>query len=159
MFASQRREARNITRVQQRLQEIIDDRKKNLNKAEGDMISVLLGMNVFDDQEIIAQVWTMFFAGMKTIQISTTNFVQNILANPAIRDKLLSEIRPPLDACKGEIRDRFTYETAMEFEFLKRCYWETIRLEPPAPVTFFQSFSRDVTIGPNKVKISKDVDI
>ena len=64
-----------MARVQQRLQEIIDDRRKNLTKAEGDMISVLLGMNVFDDQEIIAQVWTMFFAGMKTIQISTTNFV------------------------------------------------------------------------------------
>ena len=101
----------------------------------------------------------MFLAGLKTVQISTTNLVHRMLTNPEICEKLMSEIRPPLDACKGQIQEKFTYDTAMEFDLLQRCYWEAIRLEPPAPVTFFQCFSRDVTIGPNKVKIAKDVDI
>ena len=47
----------------------------------------------------------------------------------------------------------------MSFDYLKQCYWEAIRLEPPATVTFFQCFTRDVTLGPNKIKVAKGVDI
>jgi cytochrome P450 len=77
VLPSQRCEARNWARYERLIQRIIDEKRANLATAEekSDMISILLEMKVFDDQEIIAQVTTMFFAGMKTIQTSTTNLI------------------------------------------------------------------------------------
>ena len=98
-----------------------------------------------NDGTIIDEILTFFFAGMKTIQISTTNLVYHVVKNKAIREKLLTEIRL-------KTIDDLTYEKAMEFEYLGMCYCEALRREPPAGITFPHTVTHDTTFGSVRVK-------
>jgi cytochrome P450 len=66
----------------------------------------------------VDEIITVFFAGMKTIQVSSANLIYHVLKNKDIRIKLLDEIRPPLDALGDDIVSRFSFQTAMDFEYL-----------------------------------------
>lgn len=48
------------------------------------MLGIMLESDLFNNNydEIIDEVITMFFAGMKTIQTSTTNLIYNMAKNP-----------------------------------------------------------------------------
>jgi len=46
---------------------------------------------------IIDEILTFFFAGMKTIVVSTTNLIYYMTQNPEIKTKMLSEVLPPLE--------------------------------------------------------------
>lgn len=51
-----------------------------------------------DGDEIIKQeIFAFFGAGMMTIQISSVNMIYYLTRHQEIREKLLKEIRPPLD--------------------------------------------------------------
>lgn len=100
------------------------------------MVSQLLQTKAFTDQMIAAEIWLVFFAGSQTIQTSTSNAIYHVLKQPALHERLMKEIRPPLDALNGDIQEGFTYDMAAEFEFAQWCFWESLRLEPPASNTF-----------------------
>jgi cytochrome P450 len=72
-----------------------------------------------DDNLIIDEIITFFFAGMKTIQISTANLIYYLTKHADIRKKLLAEILPPVEAVKDNIIEGFKYDTVMEFEYLQ----------------------------------------
>ena len=80
---------------------------------------------------IIDEVVTFLLAGMKTIQISTTNLIYYLTKHQNIKEKLLKEILPPVEAVKDNLIEGFTLETVTDFEYLSNCYYESLRIEPP----------------------------
>ena len=80
---------------------------------------------------IIDEVVTFFLAGMKTIQISTTNLIYYMTKHQNIKEKLLKEILPPVEAVKDNLIEGFTMDTVQDFEYLSNCYNESLRIEPP----------------------------
>ena len=67
---------------------------------------------------MIDEIFTFFFAGMKTIQISSTNLLYYLTKHQEYREKLMKEIRPPVDAVKNDVVKGLTYETVMELNYL-----------------------------------------
>jgi len=80
---------------------------------------------------IIDEVVTFFLACMKTIQISTTNLIYYLTKHQNIKEKLLKEILPPVEAVKDNLIEDFTLDTVTDFEYLSNCYNESLRIEPP----------------------------
>lgn len=52
--------------------------------------------------------------------------------NHEVRNKLLAEILPSVEAAKDNIVENLEYETVKEFDYLYHCYNESLRIEPPA---------------------------
>lgn len=104
-----------------------------------DLLSILTTANIFsDDDELIKQeILAFFLAGMKTIQISTTNLIYYMNKHPEYKQKLLAEILPPVEAVKDNIVEGLTYDTVMEYEYLIQCFSESLRIEPPAAVSTY----------------------
>ena len=148
-----RRKARNLGKIWDFIGMIIRERQAGLSQAESesDMLTEMLKVGEFTHEVIRDAVFTMFVAGFKTIQVSTTNLIYQLLTHPKIHDKLVAEIRPPLDALNGKIQEGFTVDMAMDLDYLHCCYWEAMRLEAPAVGSAPGCFSRDVTIGPEKM--------
>ena len=42
--------------------------------------------------------------------------------------------------------EHLTYEKVQEFDFLHHCFYESLSIEPPVPVSSNQIFDRDVVI-------------
>lgn len=72
---SDARLGRNSDRWNKFLDKIIEDKKKTSTDGN-DLFSILLTSEVFKDKEDIkAELFVFFLAGMKTIQISSTNLI------------------------------------------------------------------------------------
>lgn len=72
-----RRFQRNLLKMRRLIQTMIDERRRN-PVAQHDLLSILLSTDFYrqsGDEAIIDEIFTFFFAGMKTIQISTTNLM------------------------------------------------------------------------------------
>jgi cytochrome P450 len=63
-------------------------------------------------------MFVFFFAGMKTIQISTSNMIYYMEKHPEYKEKLLKEILPPVEKVKDNILQGLTYDTVQEFNYL-----------------------------------------
>ena len=119
---------------------MIDDRRSGSQKSydnSSDLLSILLSSDVFngEDELIKDEIVTFFLAGMKTIQVSSTNLIYYLHKHPEVKAKLLKEILPPVEAVKGNIIEGLEYDTVMDFEYLHHCYYESLRIEPPASVS------------------------
>jgi cytochrome P450 len=53
--------------------------------------------------------------------------------HPEIKAQLLDLIRPPVQKVANDIVNGLDYNTVMEFDFLKACWYESMRIEPPVP--------------------------
>ena len=84
---------------------------------------------------IIDEILTFFLAGMKTIQVSTTNLIYYAIKNKEIKQKLESEILPFVEKAHKNIIEELDYDTVMEFEYLHWCFNESLRIEPPLPLS------------------------
>lgn len=112
---------------------------------------MLVDNKLFDNDEmIIDEMITFFAAGMKTIQVSSSNTVYYLTKHDDIRKKVLAEILPPVEKVKDNIKDGLTYETVQDFDYFTMVYKECLRKEPPAANTVNQMLDRDTTIGTNK---------
>ena len=127
------RQTRNLKTFRAALQKIIDERRSSKTNDEDDLLTILTTTEFFtgDDNLIIDEIITFFFAGMKTIQISTANLIYYLTKHTDIKKKLLAEILPPVEAVKDNNLDKLDYDTVMEFEYLQQCYNECLRIEPP----------------------------
>lgn len=101
---------------------------------------------------IIDDVWGMVLAGMKTIQVSSSNLVMYYTSLPEVKLQLKAEIDSKLGPISDNLDEKFTMELADEFTYLLRCYWESLRNEPPAPLTTSTTFSQDVQLGGKTVR-------
>lgn len=73
--------------------------------------------------------------------------------DPKVKQSLLDEIDKvfaALDASKNY--DDYDIETSENFEYLRYCFYESMRLEPPVPMSSSNMFSRDVNIGGINIK-------
>ena len=147
-----RREARNSQRLRGLIQQMINDRRsgKGHKYEEGttDLLEILITNEFYKTQDelMIDEILTFFVAGMKTIQLSTTNLIWYMAKNPEMKKKLLAEIIPVVEAAKDDIASKLEYDKVMDFEYLHQCFYESMRIEPPVGISVHQSFSRDVTM-------------
>ena len=103
-------------------------------------MDILITNDFYKDQDalIIDEIITFFAAGMKTIQLSTTNLIWYISKHAEFKHKLLAEILPAVEAVKDDIAQGLDYDTVMDFEYLHQCFYESLRIEPPANFTVGQ---------------------
>ncbi len=70
---------RNIQKFRGEIQRMINERRsgKTQSYSQEDLLSIMINTDFFqgNDELIIDEVMTFFLAGMKTIQISTTNLI------------------------------------------------------------------------------------
>lgn len=80
-------------------------------------MSILLEAELYKDDEelIIDDIITFFVAGMRTITVSTTNTIMNLLQNRDWLAKIIDEVTPALEGAQGDIVRDLHYETVMEF--------------------------------------------
>ena len=52
---------------------------------------------------------------MKTIQTTTANLIYYLAKDSKIKQKLLSEILPPIEKCKDNIVENLSYDTVLDF--------------------------------------------
>lgn len=99
---------------------MINDRRASSSTQEHDLLTILTSTDFYkgNDDLIIDEIVTFFFAGMKTIQISTTNLIYYLTKHQDIKAKLLKEILPPVEKAKNNIVEDLEYDTVMEFEYL-----------------------------------------
>lgn len=83
---------------------------------------------------------------METIQISTTSLVQRLIIDPELKKRLIQETEPEMLKAK-DLVEGLTTEVVENFNFTRNCFYETLRMEPPTPVSGAACFSSDVTIG------------
>lgn len=137
------RYARNIDRFRAILQTMIDDRRSGKTNSYGDsdLLSILTVSEFFvgNDDLIKDEIVTFFFAGMKTIQVSTCNLIYYLTKHPEYKAKLLKEILPAVEKVKDNVVEGLEYETVMDFEYLNMCYNESLRMEPPAANSVMQT--------------------
>ena len=68
---------------------IVEDKKSAMNKEAADIVSLLLqDENYQETDEIIDDLFVMFFAGSKTVQTTTSNLITGLLHNPDIEKRL-----------------------------------------------------------------------
>lgn len=142
------------------MHKIIEEKKKNAASQDEqdsvDMFRVLIEDEYYKDrpEDIINEVVVMFAAGMKTIQVSTTNVIQFLHFNPEYKKRLLEEIEGPLSEISDDFMTKLTTDVAEDFSFTRNCFYEAMRLHPPAALSSTSCFSKDITI--NGVHFPKD---
>lgn len=142
LSSKDRRYKRNINRLRASIQKLIDGRRlknsRNDNQdTNNDLLTILISSEFFkkDDNLVIDEMLTFFAAGMGTIRSTTTNLICYMAMNPTLKSQLLQEILPVVKEAKENIVDRLSYESVMDLDFLQRCVYETLRIEPPIPIT------------------------
>lgn len=122
-------------------------------QQKSDLITILLEHQFYanDDELIVDELLSIFIAGMKTVQISTTNLICYLEQQPEIKARLLAEIIPAVESARDDIVNKLEYDTVMEFEYLNWCYYESLRIEPPLPQSVTACFNSDVTIQTTKI--------
>ena len=76
---------------------------------------------------------------MKTIQATTTNLMLLLETHPSSKKRLLDEILPAIEKVKDSIINDFDYETVMDFDYIGKCMYEVLRIDPPVPMTTLAS--------------------
>lgn len=140
----------NLNSVKSKMQGYIDERTSNPNANEeyDDILQYILKDEYFskNHHEIIDILITFFIAGAQTQQVATANMVYYLEMYPEHKKRLFDTIHPVCDKIK-DFQKELTMEVVEEFDFIRSCFNESMRLEPPAFVSIGGCFSKDVTIG------------
>lgn len=104
------------------------------------------------------EIFTVFLAGMHGVQVAMTNLIYYISKHPQVKEKLMAEIRPPLDAVKDNLSDGMTLEMIGDFDYLFMCINESLRIESPISHRIFQSVEQDTQLvfGKYNIPLRKD---
>ncbi len=51
-----------------------------------------------------------------------------------------------VDKAKENIIENLDYDTVMDLEYLPKCFYETLRINPPIPISSMSVFYQQVTI-------------
>lgn len=116
--------ARNIKRLRQLISRIIQDRRSGRTKGcsdEPDLIEILLESEFYrngTDSCLVDEVITLFVAGMKTVQLSTTNFIYYMTKYPHHKQRIRDEIGCHLEKAEKDPVNLLDYDTVLDFDFL-----------------------------------------
>lgn len=94
---------------------------------------------------------TFFFAGMKTVMTSTANIILHLCHDPTLKDPLIQANNKVFNSLK-DIEKDLTLDVVEEFELTRQYFYESLRIEPPVPVTSTNTMSEDCTICGVKFK-------
>lgn len=103
-------------------------------------------------------MFAFFFAGSATTQIVTTNLIYYMIQNPDLKKRFLDDFMPTLEKFNDFYED-FTMEEADNFDFVRMCFYESMRLEPPIPTSTVQTFEADVQLGQTLIKAEQPFSI
>jgi cytochrome P450 len=101
-----KRYGRNIACLRGVIRNIINDRKKGNtqsynNDGSEDLLSILIKERFYNtDEKMIDELCTFFLAGMKTIQLTTANLIMYLTQNPEMKQRLLDETMPVVEAAR-----------------------------------------------------------
>ena len=143
---------RNVMAIRNAIQKMMDDRRQGKNKSyfgdNGDLLSILLSDQLYqgNDEKTKDELIIFFLAGNETIKTSSTNTVCFLTQNPEIRKKFMSEITPVLERTKDDFIQNLTSEDVDSFEYVRRCWYETMRIQPPTSITTPNAFIKTVKI-------------
>lgn len=146
-----KRYARNVQSVRSAIAEIIVQRKQGKTQSpigDRDLISILMESDLYknDHEKAISELIVFFLAGNETIRTSSVNTTCYLAQHPEAKAKFLAEITPALDRAKDDYVKGLTEDDVDTFDYVRWCWYESMRLEPPAALTSSNKFSRTVTI-------------
>lgn len=147
-----RRYKRNVTHMRAAIQQIMDDRRKGLRKGnfgdDGDLLGILLQNELYagDEEKTKDELVIFFLAGNETVKTSSTNTVCYLAMHDDIRARYMDEITSVLDRSAENFDELFTSEDVESFSFVRNCWYESMRLQPPASGSSLNRFSKTVTI-------------
>ena len=151
IFPSCRRLFHNIQSLRDGIRQIMDARLKGEAKGsiDGDLLSIFLQDPLYrdDPEKTIDDLLILFFAGNETIKTSSANTICFLAQHPGIKARVLAEITPSIEKAAGNFVEDLTVEETKDFTFLRYCWYEALRLEPPAPISIGSVFVKPVTIG------------
>ena len=58
----------------------------------------------------------------------------------------MAELIPVVEKAKDNIIEKLDYDTVMDLEYLLKCFYETLRVNPPAALSSISLFYQQVTI-------------
>lgn len=143
-----RRYGRNAQRVKDQFQRFINERRAETKSSQDDLLQILITDENYkdDDQKIITEMTTFFFAGMKTIMTSTTNLIVYLTRDESLKTKLI-EANEKVFATMTDIEKEFTMEVSEEFDVSRQYFYESLRIEPPVPITSCNTQAQDCKIA------------
>ena len=156
---------------------IVDRRRQAIAKdpslkEAGDFLTVLLTEPLFmnDNERIIDESLTFFFAGSQTSAVTTQNLMIALLKNPEYQTKLLDEFDNEIvqeylqeRVAKGELKagsevsdvdilDLVTFENGSDMKLYINCFNESLRMQPPVYHSTSVSMSETVQCGPLNIR-------
>ena len=141
---------RNCQSLRVGIRKIIDNRKSGSSKSafEGDLLSILLSSDLYtgDIEKTIDELIGIIMAGNETIMFSTGNTIMHLAEEATIRDRFMQEICPVLDKTAHDFVGSLTADHTESFEFVRRCWYEAMRVCPSVSVATPSSFSKPVKI-------------
>lgn len=153
--AAERRFIANARILRNHIRKLIEERKAGMSQSyrgsgEKDLLDLLVSEELYrtNEERLIDDIIVMFIAGMETIQMSTTNLVQQLTIQPDLKKKLIEETEPVItEAEKTDIVKGLTTEKVDDFNFTRNCFYESLRCDPPTTVSGAACFMEDVKIG------------
>lgn len=85
-------------------------------------------------------------AGGDTTRDAAVNTLCYLSQCPDAKAKYMAEITPILDAAKDDFMAKLNSDAVDQFEYARCCWYEAMRLMPPAPMPFEGIFVKPVTI-------------
>jgi len=111
------------------------------------VLSLLLqDPNYQDTEDLIDDVIVLFLAGAKTVQSTTSNIIVTLLEEHDVREKFLGVTEPFMASVIDNLMEKMTLEAVDELDYVKMVYQESMRRDPPLPISGTQEMTRDVTI-------------
>ncbi|XP_028391380.1 cholesterol 24-hydroxylase-like isoform X2 [Dendronephthya gigantea] len=119
-------------------QQAIDEKKDVPN----DLLSLLINDGSLTKEEIIDEFLTIFFAGQETTANSLAFTLYEILSNPHVEAKLLSEIKEVL----GD-REEVEFEDLAKLNFTGQVLQESLRKHPITAGALSRILEKEITIA------------
>ncbi|CDW85044.1 cytochrome p450 [Stylonychia lemnae] len=155
---------KNCIKFREHVQTMIDSRRKQMNEPsyipQTDFLTMILSNPYFEgkDKTIIDDCCNFFNASNVTTSTTLTNLLFFLIRDQDILKKIRDECQRDLKVgdfskinCE-QWQNLATYEALNDCNYLQYCIMETLRYEPPIPVTTLHVFSEDVKIGNFTIK-------
>jgi cytochrome P450 len=127
----------------------------------GDLLSIMIQDPLFEnnDDQIVNESLTFFLAGTLTQATTIANticfMIQNSQVEHKIRDSLSANFNSFTDksASLEDLANELTIDKLdlMQDEYLKYCIYESLRIDPPVPISTSFTVTEDIEIGGVKV--------
>ncbi|TNV80052.1 hypothetical protein FGO68_gene9962 [Halteria grandinella] len=144
---------RNLINERRKLQ---DGQVQSGNVQYKDLLSILLNdPNFENDDSIVDECLTFFLAGSMTTASTTANTVCYLIQSNETEKKLRESLKQNFDYFADssktlqDLASEITLETLdlRNDEYLKYCFNESLRIEPPVPFSSSLCMTEEVTIG------------